>query len=105
MSGKRRLSPKPVGPGAVTIATNMAGRGVDILLGGNPEGLVREQLRKEDFDLATIPQLEWNDALEMLKHGQRPTSATKAVGPKCCKTNGINRGEQAEGAASLVVFV
>jgi preprotein translocase subunit SecA len=28
--------------GAVTVATNMAGRGVDILLGGNPEGLARE---------------------------------------------------------------
>ena len=27
-------------PGAVTLATNMAGRGVDILLGGNPDGLV-----------------------------------------------------------------
>ncbi len=25
-------------PGAVTVATNMAGRGVDIILGGNPEG-------------------------------------------------------------------
>jgi preprotein translocase subunit SecA len=33
-------------PGAVTIATNMAGRGVDILLGGNAEGLARDQLRK-----------------------------------------------------------
>jgi len=33
-------------PGAVTIATNMAGRGVDILLGGNPTGLVEEQLAK-----------------------------------------------------------
>ena len=33
-------------PGAVTIATNMAGRGVDILLGGNAEGLAREQLRQ-----------------------------------------------------------
>lgn len=33
-------------PGAVTIATNMAGRGVDILLGGNPEGLVDEYLRR-----------------------------------------------------------
>src|SRR6478736_5841731 len=29
---------------AVTVATNMAGRGVDILLGGNPEGLAREEL-------------------------------------------------------------
>ncbi len=33
-------------PGTVTIATNMAGRGVDILLGGNPAGLVDEFLRK-----------------------------------------------------------
>ena len=33
-------------PGAVTIATNMAGRGVDILLGGNPDGLVDTYLKK-----------------------------------------------------------
>ncbi len=35
---------------AVTIATNMAGRGTDIVLGGNPEGLARDLLReKKDF--------------------------------------------------------
>ena len=33
--------------GAVTIATNMAGRGTDIMLGGNPEFLAMNQLRKE----------------------------------------------------------
>jgi preprotein translocase subunit SecA len=33
--------------GAVTVATNMAGRGVDILLGGNPEGLARQELLRE----------------------------------------------------------
>ncbi|GHU69919.1 protein translocase subunit SecA 1 [Clostridia bacterium] len=33
--------------GAVTIATNMAGRGTDILLGGNPEFMARRQLDKE----------------------------------------------------------
>jgi preprotein translocase subunit SecA len=33
--------------GAVTVATNMAGRGVDILLGGNPEGLAREATLRE----------------------------------------------------------
>ena len=38
--------------GAVTIATNMAGRGVDILLGGNPEYLTREQLKKSGADPA-----------------------------------------------------
>ncbi|MBA3469512.1 MAG: preprotein translocase subunit SecA [Herpetosiphonaceae bacterium] len=31
--------------GAITIATNMAGRGTDILLGGNPDGLIEEKLR------------------------------------------------------------
>jgi preprotein translocase subunit SecA len=35
--------------GAVTVATNMAGRGVDILLGGNPEGLARQQVISEGF--------------------------------------------------------
>ncbi len=34
-------------PGAVTIATNMAGRGVDILLGGNPAGLAKMMLRRK----------------------------------------------------------
>ena len=47
--------------GSVTVATNMAGRGVDILLGGNPEGLARQQvlseghsedLLKDEFELA-----------------------------------------------------
>ena len=33
--------------GAVTVATNMAGRGVDILLGGNPEGLARQEVLRE----------------------------------------------------------
>jgi preprotein translocase subunit SecA len=37
-------------PGAVTIATNMAGRGVDIKLGGNPEHLTRLELAKEGLE-------------------------------------------------------
>jgi preprotein translocase subunit SecA len=36
--------------GAVTIATNMAGRGTDILLGGNPDSLAREMLRRRGVD-------------------------------------------------------
>jgi len=35
--------------GAVTIATNMAGRGTDILLGGNPEFLAKKKMRDENF--------------------------------------------------------
>ena len=46
-------------PGAVTIATNMAGRGVDILLGGNPEGLAIETLRKQKIKIdAHTPESE-----------------------------------------------
>ena len=37
--------------GSITVATNMAGRGVDILLGGNPEGLALQQLLAEGKDL------------------------------------------------------
>ena len=36
--------------GAVTIATNMAGRGTDIILGGNPEFMAKAQMKKLDFD-------------------------------------------------------
>ena len=36
--------------GAVTVSTNMAGRGTDILLGGNPESLAREALLKKGVD-------------------------------------------------------
>ena len=36
--------------GAVTISTNMAGRGTDILLGGNPEYLAKKRLREEGYE-------------------------------------------------------
>jgi preprotein translocase subunit SecA len=49
--------------GAVTVATNMAGRGVDILLGGNPEGMAREALRKQGVDLTQVPAEQWQAAL------------------------------------------
>ena len=42
--------------GAVTIATNMAGRGTDIMLGGNAEYLAREDLRKAGYDDAVIAE-------------------------------------------------
>ncbi|HEY2846345.1 MAG TPA: SEC-C metal-binding domain-containing protein, partial [Pyrinomonadaceae bacterium] len=46
--------------GAVTIATNMAGRGTDILLGGNPEALARDYLKRKEInpDEATEEQFE-----------------------------------------------
>lgn len=35
--------------GAVTIATNMAGRGTDILLGGNPEFMAKERMKRDGY--------------------------------------------------------
>ena len=40
--------------GAVTIATNMAGRGTDIILGGNPEFLARKQMEKDGYEPEVI---------------------------------------------------
>jgi preprotein translocase subunit SecA len=51
-------------PGTVSIATNMAGRGVDILLGGNPEGMARDDLRRHGVDLTTVDAQVWADVVE-----------------------------------------
>ena len=53
--------------GAVTIATNMAGRGVDILLGGNPDFLAREQLRRSGVDPLKATQEQFEKALAEAK--------------------------------------
>ncbi|MBN2317677.1 MAG: preprotein translocase subunit SecA [Acidobacteria bacterium] len=45
---------------AVTIATNMAGRGTDILLGGNPEFLTIQTLREKNQDPASVPEEEYD---------------------------------------------
>ena len=65
-------------PGNVTIATNMAGRGVDILLGGNPEGLAKEILLKKKVDPSTIDEgsAEWKEALAEAEAILRPKSGT-----------------------------
>jgi preprotein translocase subunit SecA len=63
-------------PGAVTVATNMAGRGVDILLGGNPGGLALRQVQAEGLDLhseeghARLALLEAQFAKECEEQGE-----------------------------------
>ncbi len=49
--------------GAVTIATNMAGRGVDIKLGGSAEGMARDQLRRQGIDLVEVDPEQWAETL------------------------------------------
>ncbi len=63
-------------PGTVTIATNMAGRGVDILLGGNPEGIAREDLRRRGEDLQEVTPEVWEAALA---HAEEECAAERQV--------------------------
>ncbi len=61
--------------GAVTVSTNMAGRGTDILLGGNAEYMAKEQLRKQGKDpdqlqisaVGTPERAEWDEVFQKYK--------------------------------------
>ncbi len=53
--------------GMVTIATNMAGRGTDILLGGNPAGLASEALHKRGLNPAEVDKETYDAALAEAK--------------------------------------
>lgn len=53
--------------GAVTISTNMAGRGTDILLGGNVEFLTKAEFRKKGRDYREVPENEYNDVEQKVK--------------------------------------
>jgi preprotein translocase subunit SecA len=62
--------------GAVTVSTNMAGRGTDILLGGNPEFTAKEYLRKQNKDpdymqtcaVTTPERQEWEEVYTRFKN-------------------------------------
>ncbi|MBF6355157.1 preprotein translocase subunit SecA [Nocardia higoensis] len=57
-------------PGAVTVATNMAGRGTDIVLGGNPDIIADLLLRKQGLDPVETPEqyeAAWLPTLEKVK--------------------------------------
>ena len=47
--------------GAVTIATNMAGRGTDIILGGNPEHSAWDELKEKYDSRLDVPKSEWDE--------------------------------------------
>jgi preprotein translocase subunit SecA len=70
--------------GAVTIATNMAGRGVDIKLGGDPEQLAVDELRK----LGVNPEDESWDT-ELAEHTERFKDQTSAEGDQVRELGGL----------------
>jgi preprotein translocase subunit SecA len=53
--------------GAVTIATNMAGRGTDILLGGNPAGLASDLLHQRGLNPAEVDKATYDEAFAEAK--------------------------------------
>ncbi len=53
--------------GAVTIATNMAGRGTDIVLGGNPETLAWARLQDEFSSRLDVPKDTWSNLVEDIR--------------------------------------
>src|SRR3954468_22089530 len=53
--------------GMVTIATNMAGRGTDILLGGNPQGLASTEMHRKGINPAEASQEQLDEALAKAK--------------------------------------
>ncbi|HLQ46331.1 MAG TPA: preprotein translocase subunit SecA, partial [Planctomycetaceae bacterium] len=66
--------------GSVTIATNMAGRGTDIILGGNPEYLAWDELSKRYASRLDVPKAEWDavtkqiaDREGMIEEGRKVT--------------------------------
>jgi preprotein translocase subunit SecA len=64
--------------GAVTVATNMAGRGTDILLGGNPEFLASTELHQRGLDPVESPD-EYAKALEEVLPAWKEACDAEAV--------------------------
>ncbi len=73
--------------GAVTIATNMAGRGTDIILGGNPETMAWAQLQDKYATRLDVPQDEWHAA----RHARSSSARSmKAEGEEVKKLGGLH---------------
>ena len=56
--------------GAITVATNMAGRGTDVVLGGNPDIIADTRLRKAGLDPVKTPdeyEAAWEEAIELAR--------------------------------------
>jgi preprotein translocase subunit SecA len=65
--------------GSVTIATNMAGRGTDIILGGNPEHLAWEDLKTRYNSRLDVPKSEWDALTRQIAEREGMIAESKVV--------------------------
>ncbi|HAC90424.1 MAG TPA: preprotein translocase subunit SecA, partial [Planctomycetaceae bacterium] len=65
--------------GAVTIATNMAGRGTDIILGGNPETMAWAQLQNKYATRLDVPRDEWETLVNEIEKREQMKAAGENV--------------------------
>ncbi|MEX0611676.1 MAG: SEC-C metal-binding domain-containing protein, partial [Pirellulales bacterium] len=72
--------------GAVTIATNMAGRGTDIILGGNPETMAWAQLQDKYATRLDVPPEEWHQLVADIERRE----GMKAEGDDVKKLGGLH---------------
>src|SRR5207253_360958 len=72
--------------GAVTIATNMAGRGTDIILGGNPETLAWARLKDEYATRLDVPDDVWKRTVEDIETKEK----MKEEGRKVAEMGGLH---------------
>ncbi|MBL8800141.1 MAG: preprotein translocase subunit SecA, partial [Planctomycetia bacterium] len=72
--------------GAVTIATNMAGRGTDIILGGNPETLAWSKLKDKYATRLDVPEEEWKALVDEIEQKEK----MKEEGRKVAKLGGMH---------------
>ena len=65
--------------GAVTIATNMAGRGTDIILGGNPETMAWAKLKNKYSSRLDVPEDEWKNLVDEIESKEKMKEEGKKV--------------------------
>jgi preprotein translocase subunit SecA len=101
--------------GAVTVSTNMAGRGTDILLGGNPEAMTREYAFKNKLAMpyapassviGSAPGAETPAQADALNAGAAVQTASGDGQPAAGSNgaNGSNAGSNGAGAPAMVLF-
>ncbi len=65
--------------GAVTIATNMAGRGTDIILGGNPEAMAWAMLQQKYPTRLDVPREEWDALVRQIEQQEQMKAEGRLV--------------------------